>query len=734
MNPSFADSLAPPDPYSLADLWPQATDITLPRTPARRKRTTPPRQRPRPSPRPTPDVAADSKDINRQVEFVRRAMAKTPAFTAPSPLLNLMSRSNAVTCRCPKVSQPSRPSTHSDTVLFTKRNSEIGRLWSSERDMNLMSEYQLERYGIGIIKTSSGKFLSDHHGTRFPLHVINSKYVIPVGRYDSSGRLHTTTFIVDGGSPFHIVSTADADRIGFEPGGGHLSVSGFGGSTTDLTGGGSWFGVLRDANGCWRAPVTKLTPDLDGPVTDFQLALLLQRFSTLPAFESPATVTLPVTLRSHSRRPCNRAQSPTKSTTYTGPSTNTSDSVTEAHVEDKPIPATPLAATPSRSRDLDIPSKDFDRLLELTRNSPIRAKVTPKGLHGSVRRTPDLDLQRRVTRSQEYMDTMNVSRSTLNDMIKRDIIQDAVAISEASPLRTIDREVSGAKLVSRPSSTTITSKKKRVEFEPFHLVYCDAYEGMDEVNAHNTGHRYVLRFVDHATGHKKDYSTQTKDQFSGAFAMFIAWIRCVAPIIEQHRNLPPGHIRLRVLCSDRDSNFTTIYGGVRTKFDDIAVNEAIHRYFADTKDSKTAGAVETTFGPSTHHMNKNLHTSGYRERMSHHAWFDDTDKSNYVPTSANRLGNGASPNETLGFSTDISKFQRFGCPGTVNVTHLGLYVQNDGSVGRTPPTGRLGTGRGGKVSRVKSLPCFYLRTGSGLTTNECHKMCDFGGWLVYCPA
>ena len=336
--------------------------------------------------------------------------------------------------------------------------------------MNLMSEYQLERYGIGIIKTSSGKFLSDHHGTRFPLHVINSKYVIPVGRYDSSGRLHTTTFIVDGGSPFHIVSTADADRIGFEPGGGHLSVSGFGGSTTDLTGGGSWFGVLRDANGCWRAPVTKLTPDLDGPVTDFQLALLLQRFSTLPAFESPATVTLPVTLRSHSRRPCNRAQSPTKSTTYTGPSTNTSDSVTEAHVEEKPIPATPLAATSSRSRDLDIPSKDFDRLLELTRNSPIRAKVTPKGLHGSVRRTPDLDLQRRVTRSQEYMDTMNVSRSTLNDMIKREIIQDAVAISEASPSRTIDREVSGAKLVSRPSSTTITSKKKRVEFEPFHLV------------------------------------------------------------------------------------------------------------------------------------------------------------------------------------------------------------------------------------------------------------------------
>ena len=105
-----------------------------------------------------------------------------------------------------------------------------------------------------------------------------------------------------------------------------------------------------------------------------------------------------------------------------------------------------------------------------------------------------------------------------------------------------------------------------------------------------------------------------------------------------------------------------------------------------------------------------------------------------MPTTANRLGNGEAPNDNLGFSTDISWFHRFGCPGTFNVTHLGLYVQDYGSVGRNPPTGRLGTRRGGKVSRVKSLPCFYLRTGSGLTTNECHKMCDFGGWLVYCPA
>ena len=54
-------------------------------------------------------------------------------------------------------------------------------------------------------------------------------------------------------------------------------------------------------------------PDVDGPVTDVQLALLLQRFSAIPTFETEANVTLPVQLRSQSCRPCNRAHlSPTK--------------------------------------------------------------------------------------------------------------------------------------------------------------------------------------------------------------------------------------------------------------------------------------------------------------------------------------------------------------------------------------------------------------------------------------
>ena len=52
----------------------------------------------------------------------------------------------------------------------------------------------------------------------------------------------------------------------------------------------------------------------------------------------------------------------------------------------------------------------------------------------------------------------------------------------------------------------------------------------------------------------------------------------IAPIVEQHRGLPPGHIAVRVLASDRDSNFTTITGGTRNH---------VLRYFADKGECAT---------------------------------------------------------------------------------------------------------------------------------------------------
>ena len=41
--------------------------------------------------------------------------------------------------------------------------------------------------------------------------------------------------------------------------------------------------------------------------------------------------------------------------------------------------------------------------------------------------------------------------------------------------------------------------------------------------------------------------------------------------------------------------------------------------------------------------------------------------------------------------------------------------------------------RVGKIGRIKSLPCFFLRSGGGLTTASFNGI-EFGGHLVYVPA
>ena len=71
----------------------------------------------------------------------------------------------------------------------------------------------------------------------------------------------------------------------------------------------------------------------------------------------------------------------------------------------------------------------------------------------------------------------------------------------------------------------------------------------------------------------------------------------------------------------------TIVGDKRTKFDEIVVNECIHRYFADTADSDTAAAVESTFGPSLKRAETARLKSGLPENLAMYAWLDEEDNS-----------------------------------------------------------------------------------------------------------
>ena len=141
----------------------------------------------------------------------------------------------------------------------------------------------------------------------------------------------------------------------------------------------------------------------------------------------------------------------------------------------------------------EIDSSVLSQIIQQRKLRPIRAKVTTGGDHGTVMKTPEIEIQERAARSQAVMDTMNASRTVLNEMVKRGMVPDGVAIKDADEGQTMDRRVAGGKTASRVTSARKLSQKERVPFEPFHLVFCDAYEGMDEVCGHNTGHRYVIR-------------------------------------------------------------------------------------------------------------------------------------------------------------------------------------------------------------------------------------------------
>ena len=151
--------------------------------------------------------------------------------------------------------------------------------------------------------------------------------------------------------------------------------------------------------------------------------------------------------------------------------------------------------------------------------------------------------------------------------------------------------------------------------------------------------------------------------------------------------------------------------------------------------------MESTFGPSTQAVEYAMQDSGMPRKVALHACVDAEDKFNTLPSKANKLGSGEAPARTCGFSIDHNRFQRFGCLGTVNVLHKNLVARDDGSVAvasAPPPTlssvvGALGQRRVGKIGRIKSLPCFFLRSGGGLTTASFNGI-EFGGYLFYVPA
>ena len=283
----------------------------------------------------------------------------------------------------------------------------------------------------------------------------------------------------------------------------------------------------------------------------------------------------------------------------------------------------------------------------------------------------------------------------------------------------------------------------------------DAYVG-GAASGSRYGHEYYLRFVCKATGKRRTYGCTTKKAFVEALRLHVRWCRSVAPLTERKHGFAPGTLDIRVLASDMDSNFGTIRGAVRSAFDDLVVARGLLRYVTTKGDSSITGTVEATF-PSMREVSAIMVRAGAnKEYFSDAVAFHDQ-VHGQLKTSSNKYGKGESPDSTLGLQ-DIRKFlMPFFCPCTVDVSHMGLAVADDGSITKLsdhgsevttdaegdPEPDRVGEQNlrdivdqqghlVGRVKAIKRLGGFMLAVGGGMDASW--NGSSFPGYKVLVPA
>ena len=135
-------------------------------------------------------------------------------------------------------------------------NADLGPSWTNEEcGYNLLSEYQLLRYGISVLKVASKDSLQlclqDAKGRKFPINSAGTQFRIKARTYLADETFAEADFILDGGAFGHVLSAKDAAAMGGGRGTECVSVGSF-------SGGASWYTNFCDERCEWRAPATKL--------------------------------------------------------------------------------------------------------------------------------------------------------------------------------------------------------------------------------------------------------------------------------------------------------------------------------------------------------------------------------------------------------------------------------------------------------------------------------------------
>jgi hypothetical protein len=472
------------------------------------------------------------------------------------------------------------------TAVQRNINSSIGPAWTSEDNgHNLLSEHQLLRHGISVVKVSGGAlYLEDAAGVRYPISTSGTQFIVDVAhRTRASGSLQPRRFILDGGCFSYVVGSSDAGVLA--AGGGSQCVSvGLDftpGSREDLFGGDEWCVSLRDENEIWRATTTKITamgdPRRDDasdsagrvlPVGELgtMLETVRQEFA-LPLREAPDAI----------HRSTHGPPRESRAQLYARLGGN---EAYHEHLECEAMGDEDLRHEWGATRRESDTAVGGVMTEEDTTESPSDAKIqvaqycvddggallrrTREGTRKSAKRTQESDDKFNARRATEMMARLGMSLTSYNEAVVSGDIKGVKPLAEGDELASLQKMLAGSKQASRIRNAKRLKQKVRIEQGPFSMVFVDWYEGAAGcAEDSESRHQYVLRFVCGSCGYQKSKPCLTKNAFVDAFRMYLAWVRAIAPIVEQHRGLPPGHIAVRVLASDRDSNFTTITGGTR---------------------------------------------------------------------------------------------------------------------------------------------------------------------------
>ncbi len=123
-------------------------------------------------------------DRDRNKATLQQLLSKGVFEAERKPLQDAMTRLTARLVPLPKGSSTStaRNVQFLDSVLVTKHNAELGRLWVTDNNLSILFEHQLMLHGVDIIKKCDRtRVLTDRSGRNYPFRVVNTKFIITVG-------------------------------------------------------------------------------------------------------------------------------------------------------------------------------------------------------------------------------------------------------------------------------------------------------------------------------------------------------------------------------------------------------------------------------------------------------------------------------------------------------------------------------------------------------------------------